>query len=141
MTRKINMFVIHCAATTPSMDIGKKEIDRWHRARGFFGIGYHFVIRRDGSLEEGRPLEKAGAHASGYNENSVGICLVGGIDEKGNPENNFTNAQWITLKRVITMLDQLYPNSKIVGHNELTNKACPCFNVQAWLKNEMRKIS
>ena len=84
--RKVNLLVIHCAATKPNMDIGRDEIDSWHKARGWSGIGYHYVIRRDGRIESGRPVEQAGAHASGYNANSIGICLVGGINHNGKPE-------------------------------------------------------
>lgn len=122
------------------MDIGAAEIERWHRARGFFGIGYHYVIRRNGQLEKGRPLEKAGAHAEGYNANSIGICLVGGIDDKGKPQNNFTDAQWTELKRLVSELTEKYGALKIIGHNEVAHKACPSFSVPKWLKNGMNKI-
>ena len=122
------------------MDIGAAEIERWHRARGFFGIGYHYVIRRNGQLEKGRPLEKVGAHAEGHNANSIGICLVGGIDEKGKPQNNFTDAQWTELKRLVSELTEKYRVLKIIGHNEVANKACPSFSVPKWLKNGMNKI-
>lgn len=138
--RNINLIIIHCAATSPDMDIGVKEIERWHRARGFFGIGYHFVIRRDGTLEKGRDIEKAGAHAEGYNKNSIGICLVGGIDKKGNPQNNFTDAQWKTLKKTVTEMVDKYKVTEIIGHNQVAKKACPCFSVPDWLKNKMEKV-
>lgn len=122
------------------MDIGAAEIERWHRARGFFGIGYHYVIRRNGQLEKGRPLEKVGAHAEGHNANSIGICLVGGIDEKGKPQNNFTDAQWTELKRLVSELTEKYRVLKIIGHNEVANKACPSFSVPKWLKNDMNAV-
>src|SRR5690606_114532 len=78
--RFINLLVIHCAATTPLMDIGAKEIDVWHKQRGWSKIGYHFVIRRNGVIEKGRDISEVGAHVEGYNKNSIGICMVGGID-------------------------------------------------------------
>ena len=140
MAREIDTIIIHCAATKPGMDIGAAEIERWHRARGFFGIGYHFVIRRNGKLEEGRPIEQAGAHASGHNAHSIGICMVGGIDDNGKPQNNFTDAQWITLKSLVTSLVHKYMALKIIGHNEVSNKACPSFSVPKWLKNDMNKV-
>lgn len=140
MAREINMIIIHCAATKPTMDIGAAEIERWHRARGFFGIGYHYVIRRNGQIEKGRPIEQAGAHAINYNAHSIGICMVGGIDDKGKPENNFTDAQWTTLKTLTKELVDKYKILKIIGHNEVANKACPCFSVPKWLKNDMNKI-
>lgn len=138
--RNITTIIIHCAATKPTMDIGAKEIEQWHRARGFFGIGYHYVIRRDGTIEMGRPLEKAGAHAEGYNADSIGICMAGGIDNKGKPQNNFTDAQWDSLAKLTKDLVQSYGALKIIGHNEVAAKACPSFSVQKWLANGMRKI-
>lgn len=138
--RNITTIIIHCAATKPTMDIGAKEIEQWHRARGFFGIGYHYVIRRDGTIETGRPLEKAGAHAEGHNADSIGICMAGGIDNKGKPQNNFTDAQWDSLAKLTKDLVQSYGALKIIGHNEVAAKACPSFSVQKWLANGMRKI-
>lgn len=133
--RKITTIIIHCAATKPNMDIGRTEIDKWHRAKGFFGIGYHYVIRRDGTIEDGRPIEKIGAHAQGHNSDSIGICLVGGIDENGKAECNFTRPQWHTLDTLLDKLQKAYPQiTKIIGHNDVSAKSCPCFNVKNWLK-------
>ena len=132
--RKINKIIIHCAATKPSMDIGTEEIRKWHLERGFSDIGYHDVIRRDGSVEEGRPMELAGAHCQGQNAHSIGICLVGGIDEKGKPENNFTEAQFKSLRRLLQMYKTQHKKATIHGHNEFANKACPSFDVQDWLR-------
>lgn len=135
MRKSTNFIVIHCAATSPSMDIGAKEIDRWHRQRGWLGIGYHFVIRRNGTVEEGRHIDKAGAHATNYNNKSVGVCLVGGVKEdKKTPEANFTNEQYKSLVALLKQLKEKYPSAKIIGHNEIAAKACPSFNVQSWLK-------
>lgn len=133
--REIKKIIIHCAATKPSMDIGFKEIDRWHRERGYFSCGYHYIIRRNGTLETGRPEEKAGAHAAGHNTDSIGICLVGGISEKNRPECNFTEAQWAKLNALVAQLEKKYPNVKVIGHSEVANKACPCFDVQHWQLN------
>jgi len=129
--------VIHCAATKPDQDIGWYEIDRWHRAKGWFSGGYHYVVRRDGTVEKGRPDDKAGAHAKGYNHFTLGVCLVGGIDKDGKPENNFTDAQWLALTKLLVELALKHHSiDAIVGHNELPNvkKACPSFNVKEWLK-------
>ena len=135
MRKSTNFIVVHCAATSPSMDIGAKEIDRWHRQRGWLGIGYHFVIRRNGTVEEGRHIDKAGAHAVNYNNKSVGVCLVGGVKEdKKTPEANFTNEQYKALVALLKRLKEKYPSAKIIGHNEIAAKACPSFNVQSWLK-------
>lgn len=133
--KKTDLIVIHCADTYPDMDIGVKEIDRWHRARGFLMVGYHFVIRRDGSVETGRHVDEAGAHVAGANHRSVGICVVGGKSrDNDGPENNFTEAQWNTLSLVVGEMLAKYPTAKVVGHNELNKgKACPTFDVQQWL--------
>jgi len=138
MLRVIDMLVVHCSATTPSMNIGREQIRSWHIDRGFSDIGYHYVIRRNGDLEMGRPLGRAGAHAKGFNAHSIGICLVGGIDETGRAVNNFTPAQWITLSFIIEGLKANFDlaDDNVWGHCDLpeVRKECPCFDVQAWLR-------
>lgn len=144
------LIVIHCSATPPDMDIGVKEIDIWHRRQRFLSIGYHFVIRRDGTLEIGRPVDQPGAHAHGHNDNAIGICLVGGVkriaDRDGEddidgprwdliPENNYTVAQMDMLYGLTSSL--IHNNPTVVdmcGHNQLPNvtKACPSFDVTKW---------
>ena len=135
-----DFIAIHCAATKPSANIGAADIDRWHRAQGWRCIGYHFVIRRDGTVEEGRDVEVIGAHVEGYNSNSVGICLVGGVSEKdvNIPENNFTPAQFAALKKLLLELREKYPTAHIQGHRDFpgVKKACPSFAVSGWLKSE-----
>jgi N-acetylmuramoyl-L-alanine amidase len=136
-----DFIVVHCAATTAKMDIGKVEIDRWHRARGWFGIGYHYVIRRDGTLEVGRPDDVVGAHVSNHNSNTLGICMAGGLaEDKKTPEDNFTPAQLKTLKKLLTELKVKYPKAEIKGHGEFPppnlGRACPVFPLQKWLKDE-----
>ena len=129
------MIFVHCSATKPSMDIDAKTIDRWHRERGFLKIGYHFVIKRDGTKEVGRELMEAGAHVKGYNHKSIGLCLIGGVSESdvNIPDNNFTTEQWVTLKNLILDLKEQFPDAKVSGHNEVSSKACPSFDVQEWL--------
>lgn len=129
--RKINLIVIHCADTYARMDIGVKEIREWHLARGFNDIGYHYVVRRDGTIEAGRPLEKPGAHAAGYNSQSIGICYIGGKGDNDKPEDNRTPAQKQALHDLVNSLKQQFPQAKIVGHRDLPDvqKACPCFSV------------
>ena len=132
--RKINKIIIHCSATRPSTDIGVAEIRNWHvNDNGWSDIGYHYVIRRDGTLEPGRPITSPGAHTVGHNADSIGICLIGGVAADGRtPENNFTPAQWDALERVIVGLQQKYPNTAMHGHNEFAAKACPSFDVFEW---------
>lgn len=128
--------VVHCAATRPSQDIGVKDIEKWHRAQGWVAVGYHFVIRRNGTVETGRPVDTVGAHAVGVNGNSVGICLAGGVDDKGNPEDNFTAAQYVSLKELLVNLKKTYPTAKVIGHRDVpgTKKACPSFDAKGWAK-------
>jgi len=127
--------VVHCAATPPSMDIGRDTIDEWHKERGWDGIGYHFVIRRDGSVEAGRHVDAVGAHVRGSNLRSVGICMIGGANEEREPEENYTIDQWKSLSTTVEFLRRMYPDAKVIGHNEVSDKACPCFDVQEWLIN------
>ena len=128
--RKIDKIIIHCSATKPNQACTVELIDQWHKARGFDQIGYHYVIYQDGSLHEGRPVSKVGAHCVGQNTNSIGICYVGGLDMYGNAKDTRTDAQKKTLKKVIAQLKQTFPNATVHGHNEFANKACPCFNVR-----------
>ena len=118
------------------MDCGRDEIDRWHRQQGWDGIGYHFVIRRNGALECGREEARAGAHCMGHNKDSIGICLIGGIKDgtKSEPVADYTKAQWETLKRLVSDLKVKYPKANIVGHCDYEpKKTCPNFNVKDWL--------
>jgi len=142
------LLVVHCSATSPTLDIGVREITQWHLQRGFDTVGYHYVIRRDGSLETGRPENAIGAHAKGHNANSVGVCLVGGVSAAGKPENNFTDGQIATLRQLLDQLQSRYPKARILGHRNLSPdlnsdgkitsdefiKACPSFDVSEWLK-------
>lgn len=128
-----NKIIIHCSATRPSMDTDAATIDRWHRERGWLKIGYHFVIKRDGTIEEGRDVDEVGAHAKGHNSTSVSVCMIGGMSEDMTvSENNFTEPQWESLGAVVDTLTQRYPNAEVIGHNEVSDKACPSFNVRDW---------
>ena len=143
---RVDYLVVHASATPADLDIGVEEIDRWHKERGWNGIGYHFVIRRDGTLEAGRSITKAGAHVYGYNRVSLGICMVGGVTKDGKPENNFTDEQFNTLHTLLISLRQMYPRAEILGHRDLSPdidgdgiiekwewlKDCPCFDVREW---------
>ena len=131
--RHIDTIVIHMSLTPPSMDIGAAEIDRWHRDRGWRGIGYHHVIRRDGTVEDGRPIEQQGAHVAGHNSTSIGVCMVGGRTQTGNAvDANFTSAQWRSLSRLCKDLLIRFPDVRIVGHRDLDNRGCPGFDAIEW---------
>ena len=144
--RRIDYIVVHCSATPANMDIGAAEIDKWHRERGFSKIGYHYVIRRNGTVEKGRDVSEVGAHVAGHNTNSIGVCLVGGVDanNKSKADFNYTYAQMEALDVLLGdllggILDPKYsPNVKIVGHRDLDpGKACPCFDVRRWRYGDM----
>lgn len=133
--RNIDHLVVHCSATRPKMDIGAAEIRRWHvDGNGWADIGYHYVIRRDGQLELGRPIETAGAHVAGHNATSIGICLVGGIDDALRPQNNFMRAQFERLNALLSELRAQFPMTRILGHRDYPGvaKDCPCFDVAHW---------
>jgi N-acetylmuramoyl-L-alanine amidase len=132
--REIKRGVIHCADTPASMDIGAAEITVWHKKRGWTTIGYHHVIRRDGTLEKGRDLDgdgdvldEVGAHARGFNADSIGIVLVG-----GKPRFNFTMAQLRSLFFLMDEYEMKFPDIEWDGHYELDDgKQCPMFDVNA----------
>ncbi len=136
--RKIKEIIIHCAATKPTQDIGAETIRKWHMGppNNWKDIGYHYVIRRNGKIEKGRPNGEVGAHASGHNATSIGICLVGGIDAKGRPEANYTPEQWAALKDLVLTVKTAHniSSDKIIGHNQVSSKACPCFDVPKWVR-------
>lgn len=139
MLRSRTDFIVHhCSASPPHVDVGVREIRQWHIQRGYSDIGYHWVIRRNGAVERGRAENVVGAHVRGWNHNSVGICMVGGTDAKGKPQDNFTAAQWATLKRLTAEVASRYPQAKVIGHRDFprVRKACPCYDAIAWAKRE-----
>lgn len=143
--RAVDFLVIHCADTYASMDIGVIDIDEWHKQRQWAGVGYHFVIRRNGVVEKGRPETIPGAHARGVNHLSLSICMVGGKADDGGAEDNFTPAQWTALRTLVRELIDRYPSlrdedgmPRVLGHRDLPNvsKSCPSFEVLDWFNKE-----
>jgi len=113
------------------MDIGFKEIDRWHKAKGWRMCGYHYIIRRDGTLETGREESKVGAHCKGYNKHSIGICFVGGKRGHGKENDNFKLEQMQIGKMLLQDLIKKYPGATIHPHNEFAkSKLCPVFDIE-----------
>lgn len=129
--RKINKIIIHCTATKAGQHVTVSDVDRWHKARGFRGIGYHFLIYLDGTIVRGRGIGEAGAHTKGYNANSIGVCYVGGLDGAGKPADTRTPEQREALHGLVARLLKCYPEATVHGHREFANKACPCFDVKA----------
>lgn len=137
--RTTNWIVLHCSATRGIQDIGAADIRKWHKAKGWADIGYAFVIRRNGKVERGRAQDDVGSHVQGHNLDSLGICLVGGLDNKTwKPVNNFTAAQWASLKTLVAQLVKTYPKARVIGHRDFPKvmKECPCFDARAWAKKQ-----
>lgn len=128
--REIKEIIVHCSATLPRQDVTAKDIDRWHKLRGWRKIGYHYVVRLDGTIEEGRDEWEKGAHCAGYNGKSIGVCYVGGLDEEGKPADTRTEAQKKSLLLLLKTLKKRYPKAKIYGHRDFAAKACPCFDAK-----------
>jgi len=149
--RQINEIIVHCSATREAwMDnrpTSEKvaEIRRWHvDGNGWRDIGYHYIIDRDGTVAEGRPLETVGAHCKGHNTGTIGVCLIGGHGSNENdlPDDNFTPEQMDILRVHIGAMKVRFPTiTKVSGHNQYAAKACPGFNVPAWYGSKVKRTS
>jgi N-acetylmuramoyl-L-alanine amidase len=129
----IMWLVVHCSATPKTKNMTTLELRHAHMLRGEHDIGYHYVIERDGSIHNGRAHDIPGAHASGYNRHSLGICLIGGRKGKTNKtEDNFTSLQKGTLTDLLAILTNDYEGAEVVGHSDLdgVTHGCPGFNVK-----------
>lgn len=127
--RKIARIIVHCSDSPDKLDIGAKEIAEWHLQRGFKTIGYHFVVRRDGSIETGRPIDQVGAHVAGHNSDSIGICWVGRDRPTAFQRESLIEQIW-------DLLDQFHLQvSDVYGHKELNpGKSCPNLDMPAFRK-------
>ena len=125
------MIVVHCSAVRPDQQSSVAQIDSWHRERGFkLGIGYHYVVRRDGEVEPGRPEFLVGAHCLNHNAHSIGVCYEGGLDIRGQPADTRTAEQKQAMRQLLEELHGRYPRAIIVGHHDLNpGKNCPCYDV------------
>ena len=133
--RTINALVVHCSATPAGKPFRATDIDRWHRERGWDGIGYHFVIPLDGSIEPGRPLDEAGAHVAGHNADTIGICYVGGMNAQNTaPLDTLNERQADALALLLDGLRARWPEARILGHRDFPGvaKACPSLDVRQW---------
>lgn len=143
--REINLIVIHCSATREDRTFTEQDLEVCHRRRSFNGIGYHFYIRKDGSIIATRPIEKIGAHAKGWNLKSIGICYEGGLNKRGKPKDTRTEPQKQSLRLLIEQLLKEFPGCRVCGHRDLSPdlngngeiepeewiKECPCFDAAA----------
>lgn len=134
-TRELtDKIILHCSYTKPDMNWGAAEIRKIHvEERGFDDIGYHYIIKRNGVVDPGRTCDAVGAHCFGHNQRSIGICLIGGMAPDGSPVFNFTGNQLTSLNVKLMELRHEYPSATVHGHNEFSNKACPCFDVRSYI--------
>ena len=149
-SRKITEIIVHCTATPEGNDTTVEAIRKMHmRDRGFSDIGYHYVVYLDGSIHEGRSVHQAGAHCSGHNSNSIGVVYVGGLEnipgvpyEKLPPKDTRTSAQKKALLKLVKALMKLYrlPSSRVYGHYQFANKACPSFKIEPF-RRELDSMS
>lgn len=130
--RAITEIIVHSTATPKGMNATAQDIDRWHRAKGYNCIGYHFVILRDGQIQAGRAVASIGAHCKGHNAESIGIAYVGGLNEDKQSADTRTRAQRMSLTALIKALISQYPTiKKISGHRDYCNTACPSLDARA----------
>ena len=135
-TRTINEIIVHCSATPEGKDYTLDTIRQWHLKRGFSDIGYHYIIHLDGTVEEGRDVNISGAHCSGHNSKSIGICYIGGLTADGKKaKDTRTDNQRTKLKTILQSMRKLYPSASIHGHRDFAAKDCPSFDASDEYKN------
>lgn len=146
---QVQFLVVHCSATPANRDIGVAEVRAMHKKQGWRDVGYHYVIRRDGRVEKGRPDSEPGAHVQGYNSKSLGVCLVGGVKPDMSAECNFTAEQFRALRTLLNNLKVTHPHAQVCGHRDLSPdrnhdgritptewmKECPSFDVADFLRD------
>ena len=130
--RRITMIVLHCSGIMPHQHQDIKRIDEFHKSKKWKGVGYHFYVRRDGTVENGRPIEEPGAHVVGHNRYSIGICYEGGLNASGDDDDTRTPEQVRALRQLVERLHGEFPRAVILGHHDLDpGKPCPCFDAVA----------
>lgn len=129
--RSISKIILHCTATSEGRDFSVEQIRQWHLARGFSDIGYHYLVGRDGTIYAGRPESVVGAHCTGQNTCSIGVCYVGGEEADGShrPKDTRTPAQKKALRELVASLQKKYSGATVHCHSEFANKACPSFKI------------
>tara|TARA_R110000737_G_scaffold115367_1_gene148221 strand:+ start:466 stop:894 length:429 start_codon:yes stop_codon:yes gene_type:complete len=133
--RDLNRIILHCSATPEGREVSVDTIRSWHtdpppQGNGWSDIGYHYVIHLDGKTEMGRPISIQGAHTSGENEDSVGVCYIGGVDTSMAPKDTMTVPQEISFVELVKSLRLIFGQLSVHGHNEFSTKACPSFSVK-----------
>ena len=138
--RQINKIIIHCSATAADVDYSPEQLERDHNARGInLPMGYHYYILKDGTIVKGREVSVIGAHARGHNRDSIGICYEGGLKAGGSTWRDAVDTRTVQQRGVMAKLVYTlwieHGKPEIIGHNEISNKACPSFDVQNWVKS------
>ena len=135
--RKVTKIVVHCAYTPEGKEFDIYDIERWHKERNFRTVGYHYVILLDGTIQRGRELDETGAHVRGHNEETIGICYIGGYANDANktPKDTRTSAQCESITTLLKYLKLVYKDAEIVGHRDLANRDCPCYDAKNEYKN------
>lgn len=130
--RDINKIILHCSATQEGKDFDVNDIREWHKQRNFIDVGYHYVIKLDGTIEDGRDIRSIGAHCKGYNANSIGIVYVGGLDSEGKGKDTRTKEQKESLLNLIDDLLIAYDLDidDVYCHYQFAKKLCPCFKIE-----------
>ena len=140
----VDTIVVHYSATYEDQNLTRADIDKMHKARGWKMVGYHYVIRRDGTVEIGRPETMVGAHVGGKNSGKIGICCIGGLNRATGPNvgvDNRTPEQIESLIRLIKEIRKRHPKAEVVGHRDLAPTQCPGFNVRAWWAKVNKKAA
>jgi N-acetylmuramoyl-L-alanine amidase len=117
-TETLYMIIDH-SGTTPTIDIDATNQDNRDRSKGFYGCRYHYVINRQGVVEEGRTLNRVSPLTGVLDYQSMTVCLVGGKNIEGEAEDNFTDAQKDALRELITVSRKSYPDLQILGRKEV----------------------
>lgn len=142
--REIKSIILHCSATPDGKDFTVADITQWHKERGFKTIGYHYVVYRDGTVHNGRPVEQIGAHCEGYNKNSIGVCYIGGLTADGKtPKDTRTSEQKEALYQLCyDLMDRFNIGiENIHCHNEYAKKACPSFKIHKFREEYLNWVN
>ena len=133
--RKITKYiVVHSTKTKPNETVTIQTVDEWHRKKGKLKVGYHFFIKRDGTIECGRSPNKIGSHVREFDSESIAICLAGGLNTRGIIAPDYSKEQIESLYVLIKTLKHMYFNAEVVGHRDLEKTDCPSFDISTWWK-------
>lgn len=130
--KETNYIIIHSTNTKPNVDLSARDIDEKHRKKGLLKIGYHCVVKRDGTIDLGRPFNEIGAHLQSHDHESIGICIVGGLNTRGVVAPDYTKEQFKSLFFLVNTLKYMYTKAKVVGHRDVDGGECPSFDVSEW---------